>query len=129
MIKYENFLSKLFDKRDIFAIIKDNDYDAVKKYIKNKGDVNKIELSGKSVLMIAAQYRCDPEILIALIDSSADLEFKTNNHTIYDYLERFYYTDLPEYQEPESVLDMIIEIYPEKTTLYRKQLLTKEFNI
>jgi len=65
--------------------LKNNDYLNVKKYIKDGADVNDVNESGESVLACAIRSSCDMELLMLLIDNSADIfDFDEEGVSIFD---------------------------------------------
>lgn len=62
-----------------------NDYVGVKKYIRDKADVNDEVDNGESVLACAIKYRCDNDLLMLLVDAGADIyDFDDEGVSIFD---------------------------------------------
>lgn len=62
-------------------ILKNNKYDAAKKYIDDGADVNEESESGESVLAYALRYRCSKDLLDLLISNAADI-FDSDNEGV-----------------------------------------------
>jgi len=65
--------------------LKNNDYLAVKKYIKDGADVNDSNENEESVLAMALRYKCDIDLIMLLIDKGADVnDFDEEGVGIFD---------------------------------------------
>ncbi len=65
--------------------LKKNDLIGIKKYIKDGADINEANESGESVLASSLRYRCDFDLVMLLIDNSADIfDFDEEGVSIFD---------------------------------------------
>jgi len=65
--------------------LKNNDYLAVKKYIRDGADVNECNENEESVLAMSLRYKCDKELIMLLIESGADVnDFDEEGVGIFD---------------------------------------------
>jgi len=53
--------------------LKNNDFIAVKKYIKDGASLEETNESGESVLAMSLRYKCDIDLVMLLVDSGADI--------------------------------------------------------
>ena len=53
--------------------LKNNDFIAVKKYIKDGGDLEEANESGESVLAMSLRHKCDMDLVMLLVKSGADI--------------------------------------------------------
>ncbi len=66
-------------------ILKNNDFIAVKQYIKNGADVNEENENGESVLAYAIRSHCDDDLLNLLIENGANIyDFDNEGVSIFD---------------------------------------------
>jgi len=66
-------------------ILKNNDYVGVKKYLKDGAELEETNDIGESVLACALRARCDMDLLMLLIDNSADIfDFDEEGVSIFD---------------------------------------------
>jgi ankyrin repeat protein len=53
--------------------LRDNDFIAVKKYIKEGANIDASNENGESVLAMALRYKCDLDLLMLLVEGGADI--------------------------------------------------------
>jgi len=67
-------------------LLKENNFVAIKKYIKENGNTDECDEHGESVLAIAIKQKCDEDILDLLIQSGADIHsFDDEGVSILDF--------------------------------------------
>jgi len=66
-------------------ILKNNNYLAAMKYIKDGADLEESNEAGESVLALSLRHKCDIELVMLLIESGADIfDFDEEGVTIFD---------------------------------------------
>jgi len=78
--------------------LKNNDYMAVKKYIKDGADLEDANESGESVLALSLRYICDLDLVMLLVESGADIyDFDEEGVSIFEMAITYNNVDIVNY--------------------------------
>jgi len=84
--------------------LKNNDYMAVKKYIKDGADLEEANESGESVLAMSLRYKCDMDLVMLLVDSGADIhDFDEEGVSVFEMAITYGNLDMVEYMIEQGV--------------------------
>ena len=84
--------------------LKNNDYMAVKKYIKDGADLEEANESGESVLAMSFRYKCDMDLVMLLVDSGADIhDFDEEGVSVFEMAITYGNLDMVEYMIEQGV--------------------------
>jgi ankyrin repeat protein len=84
--------------------LKNNDYIAIKKYIKDGADLDDANESGESVLAMSLRYKCDMDLVMLLVKSGADIhDFDEEGVSVFEMAITYGNFEMVEYMLEQGI--------------------------